>query len=150
MAGLCDTLLITDDDEASAGFAATSSALHLNRKNVFGLAAFRAGYESGGPWLDELLGRVAGNVELLQRDLPDPIALVEPEATYLAWLDLRGLGMEVPELAAWLSSQAGLALSPGHWFGREGAGFARMSIAVEPSVITEAIERFTAAVGASF
>ena len=147
VAGLCDTLLITDDDEAAAGFGATSSALHLNRKNVFGLAAFQAGYESGGPWLDELLDRIVANIEMLQRDLPDPIALVEPEATYLTWLDLRGLGMAVPELATWLSSQAGLALSPGHWFGREGAGFARMSIAVEPEVLADAIERLTVAVG---
>ncbi len=83
---------------------------------------------------------------MLQRGLPDPITLVQPEATYLAWLDFRGLGMEVPELTTWLTSRAGLALSPGHWFGREGAGFARMSIAVEPEVIADAIDRLTAAV----
>ncbi len=146
VAGLCDTLLITDDEEAKAGFQARNRALHLNRTNVLGVAAFRAGYESGGPWLDEMLRRVASNVETLRRDLPHPITVIEPEATYLAWLDLRGLGMEVPQLATWLTSQAGLALSPGHWFGREGAGFARMSIAVEPNVLAEAIHRLAAAV----
>ncbi len=62
------------------------------------------------------------------------------QATYLAWLDFRALGLDVPELARWLA-ESGLALSPGHWFGREGAGFARMSIAVEPAAIDEAIRR---------
>lgn len=51
-----------------------------------------------------------------------------------------GLGLGVPELAKWLAA-SGLALSPGHWFGREGTGFARMSIAVESAVIDEAIQR---------
>ncbi len=147
VAGMSDSLLITGDDEAAAGFKAINGALHLNRNNVLGMAAFRAGYEAGGPWLDELLGLVSSNAEMLRRRLPDPIALIEPEATYLAWIDFRGLGMEVPELATWLASRAGLALSQGHWFGREGAGFARMSIAVESDVIVEAIDRLTAAVG---
>jgi len=145
VAGVSDTLLITNEDEAAAGFKAINGSLHLNRNNVLGMAAFRAAYESGGPWLDELLGLVKANVETLRRGLPDPIALIEPDATYLAWIDFRGLGMDVPELATWLTAQAGLALSPGHWFGREGAGFARMSIAVEAEVIAEALHRLTAA-----
>jgi cystathionine beta-lyase len=128
-------------------FSAESRRLHLARKNVFGLAAFRAGYEHGAPWLDGLLTTIAANVTTLQRDLPEPIRLIEPEATYLAWLDLRGLGMGVPELTEWLPGKARLALSPGHWFGREGAGFARMSIGVEPQILAEAIDRLTTAVG---
>jgi cystathionine beta-lyase len=58
------------------------------------------------------------------------VSLVEPEGTYLAWLDLRPLGIPVPELGPWLAQEAGVAVSPGHWFGREGAGFARMTVAV--------------------
>jgi cystathionine beta-lyase len=72
--------------------------------------------------------------------------MAEHEGTYLAWLDFRALGMDVPKLAKWLPSSAGLALSPGHWFGREGAGFARMTIAAPSAQIEEAIDRLTAAV----
>jgi bifunctional pyridoxal-dependent enzyme with beta-cystathionase and maltose regulon repressor activities len=54
--------------------------------------------------------------------------------------------MEVPELARWLGSAARLALSPGHWFGRAGAGFARMTIATPTPQIEEAINRLTHAV----
>ena len=65
---------------------------------------------------------------------------MEPEATYLAWLDFRELGYDVPKLVERLV-ETGLALSPGHWFGREGAGFARMTIATEPEVTEEALKR---------
>ena len=144
LAGVCDTLLITDNQDVHERFRRQSSRLHLTRNNVFALAAFETVYRHGDVWLDELLRLVATNVELLAGNLPDPISIIRPEATYLAWLDMRGLELDVPELARWLA-EAGLALSPGHWFGRDGAGFARMTIATPSSVIEDAIGRLTAA-----
>ena len=149
LAGVCDTLLVTDDEGISDLFRSRSSQLHLTRNNVFAIAAFRAAYEAGEPWLDDLLGLVSANVALLRDRLPDGIELIVPEGTYLAWLDIRRLGMDVPELARWLSSAARLALSPGHWFGREGAGFARMTIAAPTSEVVEAASRLARAVAES-
>jgi cystathionine beta-lyase len=146
LAGVCDTLLITDDGNLTKGFRSRAAQLHLNRNNVFGVAAFEAAYRSGAAWLDDLLELVGGNVRLLEDQLPEGIGVIAPEGTYLAWLDFRRLGMDVPELAKWLSSTAHLALSPGHWFGREGAGFARMTIAAPRDLVAEAIERLTRAV----
>ncbi|MGI9529947.1 MAG: MalY/PatB family protein [Acidimicrobiia bacterium] len=147
LAGVCDTLILTDNPDIADGFRETSSRLHLTRNNVFALAAFEAAYRSGGPWLDDFTSLVRSNAALIGTSLPDGISLAHHEATYLAWLDLRGLGLDVPELAQWLTS-AGLAFSPGHWFGREGAGFARMTIAVPGDTIREALERLTTAVEA--
>lgn len=146
LAGVADTLIVTEDDEFADAFKATSSRLHLTRNNVFALAAIRAAYEQGELWLDSMLEQVSRNVQALANGLPDPVRIIPPQGTYLAWIDFRGLGMDVPELTQWLPQQAHLALSPGHWFGREGAGFARMSIAVESSVIEEAIQRITTAI----
>ena len=148
LAGVCDTLLIADDEDTTKTFREKSSQLHLNRNNVFGMVAFDAGYRTGAGWLDQLLGLVATNVALLRGGLPSGISLIEPEGTYLAWLDFRELGMEVPELARWLGGCAHLALSPGHWFGRQGAGFARMTIATPSEQIEDAIVRLTDAVHA--
>jgi cystathionine beta-lyase len=145
VAGVCDTLLVTDDEQTAKLFRSRSSQLHLTRNNVFGIAAFEAGYRTGGPWLDDLLALVTANIELLRDRLPRGIELVEPEGTYLAWLDFRRLDMDVPKLARWLANSAHLALSPGHWFGREGAGFARMTIATPSDQIEEAIDRLTQA-----
>jgi len=146
LAGVCDSLLVTDSERVAELFARRSSQLHLTRNNVFGMAAMEAAYRDGGPWLDGLLEMVTANARLLHERLPEGVDLVAPEATYLAWIDLRQLGMDVPELASWLAASARLALSPGHWFGREGAGFARMTIAAPPEQIQEAIERLTQAV----
>ncbi len=148
LAGVSDTLLVTGDEEVSKLFRTRSSQLHLTRNNVFGIAAFEAGYRTGGEWLDQLLALIASNVALLRNGLPPGIDLVEPEGTYLAWLDFREMKMDVPELARWLSRSAHLALSPGHWFGRQGAGFARMTIAAPAVQIEDAIARLTDAVDA--
>ena len=148
LAGVSDTLLVTGDEEVSMLFRTRSSQLHLTRNNVFGIAAFEAGYRTGGEWLDQLLALIASNVALLRNGLPPGIDLVEPEGTYLAWLDFREMKMDVPELARWLSRSAHLALSPGHWFGRQGAGFARMTIAAPAVQIEDAIARLTDAVDA--
>jgi cystathionine beta-lyase len=146
LAGVCDTLMITDDDRVTDAFRSQSSRLHLTRNNVFGLAAFTAAYREGDGWLDDMLELVAANVALLEEQLPSGIDVMAPEGTYLAWLDFRDLGMDAKELAQWLASSSRLALSPGHWFGREGAGFARMTIAAPTSHVQEAIARLTRAV----
>ena len=140
LAGVCDTLLITDSDAIAETFKSASNRLHLTRNNVFGLAAFETAYRDGGPWLDGLLQLVGDNLERLATGLEAGVGTMPHQATYLAWLDFRELGLEVPELVKWLTER-GVALSPGHWFGRQGAGFARMSIAVDGESIDEAIRR---------
>lgn len=146
LAGVCDTLLVTDDESLAALFRTRSSQLHLTRNNVFGLTAFHTAYASGGPWLDDLLELISANAALLATGLPSSIKTTALEGTYLAWLDFRQLGLDVPDLAQWLVTSARLALSPGHWFGREGAGFARMTIAVPTAQIEEALDRLCRAV----
>ena len=55
LAGVCDTLLVSDDEELTNRYREVSSQLHLTRNNVFGIAAFEAAYRSDGTWLDGLL-----------------------------------------------------------------------------------------------
>ncbi len=145
LAGVCDTVLVTDHADVARRFQTRSSQLHLTRNNVFGITAFEAAYQHGERWLDEFLALLSHNVEILREGLPSEIELIAPEGTYLVWLDLRRLGLEVPAIPAWLASAAGLALSPGHWFGREGAGFARMTIATPSAIVEQAVTQLTAA-----
>lgn len=148
LAGVCDTLLISADEAVVRQFRSTSARLHLPRNNVFGVAAATAAYETGETWLNGLLDHVQANLDELTRGLPPEIEVIAAEGTYLAWLDLRRLELGVPELPSWLANKARLALSPGHWFGREGAGFARMTVAVTASWIAEALRRLNEAVRA--
>ncbi|MBT8240487.1 MAG: aminotransferase class I/II-fold pyridoxal phosphate-dependent enzyme, partial [Acidimicrobiia bacterium] len=144
LAGVADTVVIAPELIAQA-FDSLSSRLHLSRNNVFSIAATKAAYRAGDTWLDDLADLIETNLELLRSSLTDRIQVMDQDATYLAWLDFRSLGLDVHQLARWLVEESGLALSPGHWFGREGAGFARMTIAAPTPLIEQAVHRLNQA-----
>jgi cystathionine beta-lyase len=73
------------------------------------------------------------------------IKLVEPEGTYLLWLDCRAMGLDDNQLKQFFVRQAGVGLSPGIAFGEQGSGFMRMNIAAPRSVIAEALEKIARA-----
>ena len=70
-----------------------------------------------------------------------------PEATYLAWLDMRGVGLG-DDPAAVLLDRGRVALTGGRPFGRGGLGHARVNLACSVEVLTEAVERMVDAVAA--
>ena len=94
-------------------------------------------------YLDENINTLR---KFLQQKIPS-VKLVEPEGTYLLWLDFRDLGLDVKQLESFLAQQAGIASNPGHWFGREGAGFARINIACPRRIMIEALKRLEQAIG---
>lgn len=116
--------------------------------NTMGLVACESAYRGGREWLEELKVYLKGNLDytrefLLQR-IPD-ITLVEPEGTYLLWLDCRGLAMGKEELEDFIVHKAGLWLDGGTMFGESGEGFQRINIACPRSTLTKALEQLEAA-----
>ena len=89
LAGVGDSLIVTADEQVADALQARISQLHLSRNNVFGVAAFEAGYRTGGAWLDELIELVDRNHATLRHGLPERIGLIGAQGTYLAWLDFR-------------------------------------------------------------
>ncbi len=77
------------------------------------------------------------------------VSLIEPEGTFLVWLDFRVLGFDVKILERFLADKAKIAVSPGYWFGREGAGFARMTVGCPLSTVKQALSNLSHAVGES-
>lgn len=82
--------------------------------------------------------------ELLRLHLPK-IKLVEPEGTYLLWLDCREMNLSDSQLIQFFVQDAGVGLSPGILFGAEGGGFMCMNIGMPRAVIAEALERIARA-----
>lgn len=123
--------------------------LHVSASNPFSIAAFEAAYREGEPWLDDLMGYLAGTRDAvrdyLQQHLPQ-IKLIEPEGTYLLWLDCRAMGLNDQQLKEFFVQQAGVGLSPGILFGTEGSGFMRMNIGAPRSVILQALGQIASAV----
>jgi cystathionine beta-lyase len=70
---------------------------------------------------------------------------VPPEASFLAWLDCRELGLGEDPAAGFLE-QGRVALTPGENFGAEGRGFARLNIGTSAPLVEEAVRRMAAAV----
>lgn len=112
-----------------------------------GAIAQTAALTHGGEWLDTLLGELSDNRALLRTLLAErlPEVVFRPlAASYLAWLDCRALGLA--ERPADVFRERGrVALNPGEAFGEGGQGHVRMNIATSPELITEGVERMTAA-----
>jgi cystathionine beta-lyase len=106
--------------------------------NQMGLAACRAAYQGGLEWLCQLKEYLKANLdylkEFLQQKLPH-IHLVNPEGTFLAWLDFRSLKLEDDELNSRIRNRAKLWLDPGPLFGAGGAGFQRLNYACPRSIL---------------
>ena len=116
-----------------------------------GLTACQAAYAYGAEWLDELLVYLQGNMKFLdgyiKSNLPQ-IGFTSPEGTYLAWLDMRSLGLSDKELKSFMANKAGLWLDDGFIFGKGGSGFQRINAACPRSVLAAAMDKLSNAIAA--
>ncbi|MGO4987118.1 MalY/PatB family protein [Gallicola sp. Sow4_E12] len=110
--------------------------------NQIGLAACQAAYEGGEEWLEELKEYLAGNIEytraFLKEHLPK-ITLIEPEGTYLLWLDFKAYNLTEEEREELIVNEAGLWLDSGSMFGPDGEGYERINIACPRETLKKAL-----------
>jgi cystathionine beta-lyase len=115
-----------------------------------GVIGHAAGFGAQPAWLDAVNANIVANRRLLGRLLAEhlpQVGFLEPEATYLAWLDCRALGLGDDPAERFLK-QGRVALMQGPPFGPGGAGHARVNLACPAAVLTAAVERMTAVVAA--
>lgn len=142
IASATDALLIIQNQQYREQYAAFNKRYFLGKPNTFSVAAMESAYAHGGEWLDQFLDYLQNNLDYLRDYLEERIPkvrLVEPEGTFLVWLDFRDLGLEAKELEYFLAQKARIALNSGYWFGRQGAGYARMTIACPQSMLKEGL-----------
>lgn len=117
--------------------------------NPFGIVATEAAYNEGEEWLDQVIEYLDENVkfvkEFLEEKIPN-VKLVNPEGTFLLWLDCRGLGLNENELKTLLEKEAKIALDQGPNFGKAGIGFERLNIGCSRSIIESALIRLERAI----
>lgn len=114
-----------------------------------GVIAHTAALRDGTDWLDALLAGLDDNRRLLAGLLAEHLPAITHrpgDATYLAWLDCRALGLGDDPAEVFLQ-RGRVALNSGIPFGTGGAGHVRLNLAASPEVITEAVRRMAAALG---
>lgn len=108
-----------------------------------GVLASTAAYTEGDAWLAQVLGILDDNRRRLSTLLAEAVPAARyrpPDASYLAWIDLRECGLG-DDPAARLLDRGRVALSPGPTFGTPGIGFARLNFATSPAILEEAVAR---------
>lgn len=108
-----------------------------------GVVASIAAFTQGTPWLDELVRYLAGNrrllTELLARELPG-VRYIEPQASYLAWLDCTALDLGPDPVAVFLE-RSRVFLTRGRDFGPASANFVRLNMGTSAAILTEIVRR---------
>ena len=144
LAGLQISNIFIPNTQIRKAFKRKIAAAGYSQVNMIGLRACRAAYETGRDWLEELKVYLQGNLDFvrayLEENLPQ-IKLIEPEGTYLIWLDCRALGLPEEKLEHLIVHEAKLWLDSGVIFGTVGEGFERINIACPRAVLKEALER---------
>ena len=111
---------------------------------MFGLIATKSCYEKGDQWVDELIDYLESNLDYVRNFIKEKlpkIKLIEPEGTYLIWLDFAEVTSDYRDLRRFIEDEAKLWLDGGVIFGRETALFERINIASPRSFIEQAMEQ---------
>lgn len=149
LAGTMTGNMIIADPDMRARFMAQMGKSGLYGPNMFGPMAAVAAYTHGAPWLDALRKYLKTNHDLVAaaaQRMPG-VANMNLEATYLAWLDFSGTGLDMDEVKRRVQTEARLALNYGHTFGPGGDNFMRLNFACPRVMLEDALERLARVFG---
>ncbi|WP_030740904.1 MalY/PatB family protein [Streptomyces sp. NRRL S-31] len=108
--------------------------------NTFGVAATLAAWREGDGWLARLKPVLARNAALVRDRLPAGVGYRVPQATFLAWLDCRGLDLD-PDPHTFFLDKARVLLNDGRTFGPGGEGFVRLNFATSEAILEDILRR---------
>ncbi len=148
LAGLQVSNIFIKNDSLRRRFREEVAAVGYSQPNSLGLFACQAAYTHGEQWLTELKAYLESNYQktkaLLAEKMPK-VHLVEPEGTYLIWLDFRAYNLSDEKLDEIIIHQANLWLDSGHIFGPDGSGFQRINTACPWSVLEKGLNSLATA-----
>ena len=132
--------------------------LRTGEASTIGIAAATAAYRDDSGWLEEQIDYLSGNLDLIERRLPEVLpgaTFHRPEGTYLLWVDVRdvpgiykatdGNSETPPDPAEQIFKRAKVAFNTGAIYGAGGDGHVRINFATSREILTEALDRIAAA-----
>lgn len=139
-------LVLTNDADAELWASLGPFASH--GASTLGVIANTVAYREGRDWLDATVAYYDANRRLLAARLAERLPQVgytPPEGTYIAWLDVRDLGLG-DEPAVTLQKRAQLSVTDGHACGAVGAGHIRLILATPRPILEQIVDRLVSAV----
>ncbi|MBO5303649.1 MAG: pyridoxal phosphate-dependent aminotransferase [Lachnospiraceae bacterium] len=148
LAGLQISNIFIANPKMKQAFLRAIDEVGYEEVNVMGMTACQAAYEEGGEWLTQLKEYLCENLAYIRTYLAEnlpQIKLIEPEGTYLVWLDCSALGMSGEERDKFMLQDAKIWLDTGAMFGADGENFERVNITCPRAVLKQALEQLKAA-----
>ena len=148
IAGLQSANIIIPNPELRAKFKQANTSAGYSQANVMGQVAIKSCYTKGAEWVDQLVEYIWGNVcymkDFVEKNFPKA-HFVDPDGTYLTWVDFSGYGLEDADLEHLMVEEAKLWLDSGAIFGPETKQFERFNLACPRSVVEQAMKQLKAA-----
>ena len=144
LAGVAMSSVAISNKTLKEKFLQTYEKHHFAEGSVLSHVAFQSAYTNGKQWLEELKIHLYKNYEMLEKlceKYPNKLKLTPTEATYLAWIDCRGMNLGDRKLRDFFVREVKLGLNPGLGFGSNGSGFMRLNFAVSEEKMVEVIDR---------
>lgn len=116
----------------------------MGQVGITGTDATIAAWRECQPWLDDVMGRLESNRDLVHRFMSAEIPGIhqyKPEATYLYWLDCRDLDLPTETPQAFFLDRAKVGLNDGGMFGEAGKTAVRLNFATSEEVLRQVLER---------
>lgn len=149
IAGLQVSNIFIPDNQLRHRFKRQIAASGYSQLNAAGLAACEAAYRYGEEWYNGVKAYIRENISFTKKFLEERIPkvkMLEPEGTYLVWVDFRTLGLSNREMEDLIIHKAGLWLDSGAIFGAAGEGFQRINVACPRVTLQTALEKIETAV----
>lgn len=120
----------------------------LDSAHLFATAPVATAYNEGDEWLSQMLEYVEANIDymedFLKANMPK-LDMIRPQASFLVFLDARGLGLPHDELVGFFIREAKVGMNDGATFGEGGSGFMRMNLGCPRSVLKKALGQIKSA-----
>ena len=148
VAGLQPANIIIKNPELRAAYRKANAAAGYSQGSIMGQVAVKSVYTKGDEWVNELVEYITGNMNYMRDFVKEnfPKAhFVDPEGTYLTWVDFSGYGFTDEELEHIMVEEAHLWLDSGKVFGPATAQFERFNLACPRATVVKAMEQLKAA-----
>jgi cystathionine beta-lyase len=149
IAGVVSSYSIIPNDVIRTKYYNWLVANELNEPTTFSPIATIAAFRKGEEWRKQMLAYVEDNINYVidycKQNIP-AVKPLKPDASFLVWLDCRGLNLSHDELVDLFVKKAKLALNDGAMFGEKGNGFMRLNVATPRSVLTTALDQLSSVI----